>query len=95
MSFARTDAAAVLNAPAGLFGADVLCGGPNGNAGHRETPRSRQTRPEPTKRVPSRAQASPIARPAAPEPLRAAAPAATGGAARLWAAYAMGRALSA
>ena len=94
MLLARTDAAAISNAPAGLFGADVVCGGLS-KSGHRRMPG------EPTQ--PRRPQSSrlPIAQPgpaATPEPAAASLTvntAVTGGSARLWAAYAMGRALSA
>ena len=91
MLLARTHAAAISNAPAGLFGADVVCGDPS-RTGHR--------RMQPSSAEPQGSRL-PIAQPelaATPEPAAAKSTVrtvSTGGSARLWAAYAMGRALSA
>ena len=81
MLLARTDAAALSNAPAGLFGADVVCGLPSRESGRRQTlDHAPAANPRP------QGLESPIGRPE---------PAAAGRSARVWAAYAMGRALSA
>ena len=94
MSLHRTDAAAISNARAGLFGADVLCGGVSDVRGHRQNPvvKPPQT-PVPMRRPELAAAPVPEAAPSAASYSRNAM--STGGSARLWASYAMGRALSA
>ena len=89
MLLARTDAAATSNAPTGLFGADVLCGDRSLKRGHG--------RMSPIPRVSGRTQrASEPTRPSVPAPQPARTPANAGGAAaRVWAAYVVGRALGA
>ena len=86
MLLARTDAAAISNAPAGLFGGAVLCGVASDPGHRRMSCNPSQTDPKP--------QMRPTEPAVAPEPAKAplAACAAAGLSARLWASYAMGRA---
>ena len=100
MLLARTHAAAHSNAPSGLFGADVLGGDRGGIAARGVMPRTPVPHPAPSQRPEPAARRSPGERGKRPAPAapvkQVASPANAGGAAaRVWAAYVVGRALSA